>query len=188
MKMIFLLLLLTIVPCKIKAEENRDFEIGANNIYWQEKFHENLSRVEPENPKYSLVFKAFFDMIRKHNPPIDRLAHWAGENLGTFMPSGIISLKKDGEINHKKINVNIFNGGDEKKKMEEVQKKETLLFEYELVPIVHSRGKLGLRINFKKIVGKINFSWENRLEDYKRTEQEVSRYHTSSILWASFYF
>jgi len=188
MKIILMLLLLVFVPLKIQAEEKRSFEQISYNAFLENYFNEGLISMEREKPKNSLVVKMFINMLREHNPPIDRAVHWLGENLGTFVPSGIVSLKNNGRINHKKINVNYFNEGNEKRKIEEIKRKETLLFEYKLVPIVHSSNKLGVGLVFKKTIGRINFSWENKWEDYNGKNKKTSKYYTSSILMAKFCF
>lgn len=188
MKTTLILLLLLFVPFTTKAKEEESFLAISDHSFRQQEFENGLSRDEAKKPSSASVAKEFFKAIRKNNPPIDKFAYWLGENLGSFVPAGVISLKKDQEISHKKINVNILNEGNGEKKIQEAQKKNTLLFEYALTPRVHLDRSPGFRLSFKRSFGKFHLTWENELDKKRHKDQNKKEYVASSILVAKFNF
>lgn len=184
MKRYCILLLLIFVPFTIQAKENTVFEVYPGNSIWVEKFPEKFDReYEVEKPSASSVAKEILKVIRNHNSKIDKLAYWLGKKVGTFIPVGNFTLRNNGELDHQKTSVNIFDG-DPLDQGIEGAKKNHHLFTYKLQPKINFGGKLGIKLSLQKKIWNMKFSLIN---EYKK-DRDNPDYYLFSMLKMSYCF
>lgn len=178
MKKYFILLLLLFAPFTIEAKDNIIFEAYSANSVWAEKFPEKFDwEYDIDNPSARSLGKEILKIMRNRSKAIDSFAYWIGERAGSFIPSGNFSLRKNGELDHEKTNVNIFDGDLLEIKLEEAKKKH-YLFTYKLQPKINFGGKFGMELSLQKILWNIKFSLIN---EYKKDDNEPVYYFESAL-------